>query len=67
MGDASKEPGTVLWTQGLLVCTGVINQTDKPYEIRLFVDGVLISAEFFPDYHAAARYALDKLHAYRVG
>lgn len=63
MGDASTEPGTVLWTQGLLVCTGVINQTDKPYEIRLFVEGVLISAEFFADHRAAARYALNKMRA----
>jgi len=67
MGDASKEPGTVLWTQGLLACTAVINQTDKPYEIRLFVDGLLISADFFADYHAAARCALDKLRTYRAG
>jgi hypothetical protein len=58
------ECSTVLWERGRVVCVAVIEPGEPSYEIRLFVDGALFVAATFTDYQAAAKYAVEQLHAY---
>jgi hypothetical protein len=57
--------GVVLWEHSPMVCTLVTYpRADRRFEIRLFMEGVMISSEFFNDSDGASRCAIEKMRAY---
>ena len=51
-----------------MICTLVTHfrTTDRRFEIRLFMERVLISSEFFSNSDGASRCAIDKMRAYHA-
>jgi hypothetical protein len=54
-----------LWIEGPISCTS-LTLRDGQVEIRLASNGTVISRTRFQDHDEAARYAIDKMHAYNV-
>jgi hypothetical protein len=56
----------VLWRHEPVTCTCATNPGDNTIEIRLMVDDVTIHCSSFTDAEDAARFAIEKMHAYNA-
>jgi hypothetical protein len=66
MSANGPERGVVLWERSPMVCTLVTHhRMARRFEIRLFMERVLMSAEFFTDSDGASRCAINKMRAYK--
>jgi hypothetical protein len=54
-----------LWIQGQIRCSSLTLE-DGQIEICIICNGVIVSRELFQKHNEAARYAIDKMHAYNV-
>jgi hypothetical protein len=67
MWVSGPERGVVLWERSPMVCRLVTHhRVARRFEIRLFMERVLMSAEFFNDSDGASRCAIDKMRAYKA-
>jgi hypothetical protein len=67
MSANGPERGVVLWTRVPMVCTLVTHtRMDRRFEIRLFMERVLVSSEFFKNSDDASHCAIKKMRAYRA-
>jgi hypothetical protein len=54
----------VLWEVGPVTCTCQVRIGNEPCRIALSVNGHVVERKVFQEAHAAARWAIDRMHAY---